>query len=650
MTRCIHCTRCVRFGEEVAGIREMGAAGRGEHTKIGTFVEKNINSEVSGNIIDLCPVGALTSKPFRYKARAWELKQFNSISSHDSLGSNMLVHTYNNKAVRVVPRENDDINETWLSDRDRFSYEGIYKERLELPSIKSNGVWKDVSWEEAILFASDKIKNTASGKNSSSICGVISPNSTTEECFLFQKLIRSLGSNNVDHRTKQIDFSSQETYPVYPNLGCSLQDIKTFESMFIIGSDIHKELPLLAIRIRKLSLKNGKIFLLNPTKFDINFKAEKDVIPKNGNIILYLASILKSCIEIKKAKVSSELKNVLSQIKVSTQQKSLAKRICSTKTHILIGIVSQLRHDSSQIIGLSGLISKISSSSMGIINFSSNSSGAWMSGCVPHRLCNGESLPKSELGLNFNEMINNKNKIWLIQNVELQDCSNSSKFKKNLGDSCVINLTSFDSKEARSFSDVMLPISTNYETEGSFINCLGVSQSFKSSIPLVGKSKKGWKVLKTIGNYIKLEGFRYNNIKELQENISELITNKDLSDSKFKLDEFIPNKLESEKTGKNINTSILDNIYHSDNIVRRAPSLQKTLDAKNKDYLFVNKELANKYKIKDRLKLKNEVAEFIIPVIVNEKIEKNSIVAYLGTKTASVLEDLGNNFMVEGVW
>jgi NADH-quinone oxidoreductase subunit G len=183
MTRCIHCTRCVRFGEEVAGIREMGAAGRGEHTQIGTFVEKNINSEVSGNIIDLCPVGALTSKPFRYKARAWELKQFNSISSHDSLGSNILVHTYNNKAVRVVPRENDDINETWLSDRDRFSYEGIYKERLESPSIKVEGKWKDVPWEEAILFAADQLSKFNSKENSSKLCGLISPNSTTEECL-----------------------------------------------------------------------------------------------------------------------------------------------------------------------------------------------------------------------------------------------------------------------------------------------------------------------------------------------------------------------------------------------------------------------------------------------------------------------------------
>jgi NADH-quinone oxidoreductase subunit G len=256
MTRCIHCTRCVRFGEEVAGIREMGAAGRGENTRIGTFIEKNIESEVSGNIIDLCPVGALTSKPFRYKARAWELKQFSSISSHDSLGTNILVHTYNEKVVRVVPKENSEVNDTWLSDKDRFSYEGIYVDRLKKPAIKVEGEWRDVSWEKAVLFAVEKVHAHVKKFDNKSICGVISPNSTTEECFLFQKLCRSLGSNNIDHRVHQIDFSNQNNYPVYPNIGCSMQNIEKLESLLLVGSDIHKELLEISRIIRKLSLKS----------------------------------------------------------------------------------------------------------------------------------------------------------------------------------------------------------------------------------------------------------------------------------------------------------------------------------------------------------------------------------------------------------
>jgi NADH-quinone oxidoreductase subunit G len=269
----------------------------------------------------------------------------------------------------------------------------------------------------------------------------------------------------------------------------------------LVGSDIHKELPVLALRLRSFSLKNGNIFIINPLLCNVNFDVQKNIVPKNGNILLYLSAILKSCIETNNYNAPVEIKNMLSNIKVSTQHKSLAKKLCTTKTHILIGIMSQLRKDASKIISICNLISIISKSSIGIINSESNSVGAWLLGCIPHRKYNGYNLPKEECGNNFTKMLKKKNNLWLLHNIELEDCANQNQFKNNLKNSNVINITSFDSPSAREFSDVMLPISTNYEIQGSFFNCEGKLQSFKSSVLQLKKAKHG---LESVTNFSKL--------------------------------------------------------------------------------------------------------------------------------------------------
>jgi len=647
MTRCIHCTRCVRFGEEVAGIREMGATGRGEETKIGTYIEKNIDSEVSGNVIDLCPVGALTSKPFRYKARAWELKQFESVSSHDILGSNILVHTYNNKVVRIVPKENSSINENWLSDRDRFAYEGIYNNRLLYPSIKINGEWHDVSWNEAIKFAVEKIKKNIENHSSDSICSLISGNSTNEELFLFQNIIRNLGSNNIDHRTKQVSFDNQDSFPKYPNIGCKIKDLEKFESILLVGSDIHKEIPVLALRLRSISLKNGNVYVVNPLLRSFNFNVKKNIVPKNGNITLYLSALLKSCIEINNYDVPSEISKILLDVKVSNQHKSLAKTLCSTKTHILIGMISQLRKDFSKIVSICNLISVISKSSIGIINNEANSAGAWLLGCIPHRKYNGYALPKKECGVNLENMIKKKNNLWLLYNVELEDCAYQYQLNKNLKNANVINVTSFDSKISREFSDVMLPISTNYETQGSFLNCEGTLQSFKSSVLQIKKAKHGWKVLRTLANYLKIVDCKYNKIEDITQEIQNFTSNKE-EENTFKM--HFHHNLKHEINSK-ITVHIINNIYNTDNIVRRASSLQKTNDAKQKNYLFISEDYAKKNNIQDLdiVQLENKKGVFQIPVMVETQIEKNSFMAYFGTKIASYVEASEDDIILKGI-
>jgi len=252
MTRCIHCTRCIRFGEEIAGLREMGATGRGERMEIGTYIEKTVSSELSGNIIDVCPVGALTSKPFRFSARAWEMVQRESIAPHDSVGSNIELHIKGDRVMRVVPAENEAINEVWISDRDRFSYEGMYSEdRLQTPMIKQNGVWQEADWETALEFVRDNLDKPLLNHGGSQLGGLASPASTLEELYLFQKLLRALGTNNIDSRLRQNDFNQQETDPAFPYLGQSIAALDDLDAVLVIGSNVRKEQPMINHRLRK---------------------------------------------------------------------------------------------------------------------------------------------------------------------------------------------------------------------------------------------------------------------------------------------------------------------------------------------------------------------------------------------------------------
>ncbi|OAD20230.1 NADH-quinone oxidoreductase, chain G [Candidatus Thiomargarita nelsonii] len=251
MTRCIHCTRCVRFSQEISGIQEMGAPGRGEHTKIGTYIEKNISSELSGNMIDLCPVGALTSKPFRFSARAWEIQQADTIAPHDAVGSNIHLHIRRNQIRRVAPKENEAVNEVWISDRDRFSYQALTAEdRLTSPMIKKEGTWQKTDWEQALAFAAQGLKKVKDADGSSSIGALASPTATVEELYLLQKLMRGIGSQNIDHRLRQVDFSDQDAAPLFPYLGQAIADLEQSDAAFVIGSHLRKEQPLLNHRLR----------------------------------------------------------------------------------------------------------------------------------------------------------------------------------------------------------------------------------------------------------------------------------------------------------------------------------------------------------------------------------------------------------------
>jgi NADH-quinone oxidoreductase subunit G len=295
MTRCIHCTRCVRFGAEVAGIRELGATGRGEHMEIGTYIEHSVDSELSGNVIDLCPVGALTSKPFRFSARAWEMLQRDTIAAHDCIGSNLHVHVRRNRIMRVVPRENEAVNETWISDRDRFSYQGLYgDDRLAAPLIKGSGGWQQTDWPTALSAAAAGLRRVLAERGAQQLGALASPSATLEELYLLQRLVRGLGSHNIDHRLRQGDFRDQDVAPLFPWLGQSIAALETLDAALVVGSHTRKEQPLANHRLRKAALRGSALMFVNPVAFEFNYPVAEAVVATPAGMLQALAAIAKA--------------------------------------------------------------------------------------------------------------------------------------------------------------------------------------------------------------------------------------------------------------------------------------------------------------------------------------------------------------------
>src|SRR3569832_1414792 len=298
MTRCIHCTRCVRFGEEIAGIKELGAVGRGEHMEIGTYVQKAVTSELSGNVIDLCPVGALTSKPFRYTARPWELISVASVAPHDCVGSNIYLHQRGNRVMRALPQENAAVNETWISDRDRFSYEGLNcADRLTAPLIKRDGEWEEVDWETALHTAVARIKGVMTAGGAKPLGMLVSPRATLEEMYLAQKWLRGLGGANIDHRLRQCDFTDQTAAPIVPSLVCTLDELETVDGLLIVGAIVRKDQPIIGHRIRKASLRGARVAVISRVDFELRFRVAERIIASPAEMERALAGVVKALLE-----------------------------------------------------------------------------------------------------------------------------------------------------------------------------------------------------------------------------------------------------------------------------------------------------------------------------------------------------------------
>ncbi|MEJ2693560.1 MAG: NADH-quinone oxidoreductase subunit NuoG [Candidatus Thiodiazotropha sp.] len=568
MTRCIHCTRCVRFGQEIAGIREMGATGRGEHTLIGTYIEKSVDSELSGNVIDLCPVGALTSKPFRFSARAWELVQVEGIAPHDSFGSNINLHLRGNKVMRVHPRDNESINESWISDRDRYSYEGLYAaDRLTAPLVNKDGEWQEASWEIALEMAAVGLKETGGGEQFGAL---VSPAATLEELYLAQKLVRGLGSQNIDSRLRQGDFRLDEGNPGVSWLGMAIAEVETLNAALIIGGNLRKEQPLLAHRLRKAALGGADLHYLNPQRLELSYAAKQTVVSPAA-MLDTLAAVAKA------AGVKGQ--GVVAELIKSAKADAAAKDSAATLKQadaaaVMLGSLAQSHPDYALIAALASALAESTGARLAVVPAAANSLGAQLAGAVPCLQAGGKALDKP--GLDAFQMLKTPRKGYLLMGVEpgLDFWDGALSTSALQSADIVVAVTAYRSPELEACADILLPMGLFAETAGTYVNAEGVWQTSRGAVPPLGEARPGWKVLRVLGNLLDLQGFDYTDAAQITEELQG-ICNAELPPNRFNLTGSPSRQLAAEALVRGGDTPL----YATDPLVRRAEALQQTSDA-----------------------------------------------------------------------
>ena len=558
MSRCIHCTRCVRFGQEVAGVMELGMSHRGEHAEIETFIGQTIDSELSGNMIDICPVGALTSKPFRYSARTWELSRRKSVSPHDSTGANLIVQVKNNKVMRVVPLENEDVNECWIADRDRYSYEALNSdERLTAPMLKQGGEWKTVDWQTALEYVANGLKQIKTSHGAKSIGALVSPHSTLEELHLAGALVRGLGSENIDYRLRNSEF---EVADKARYLGTSIASLSHLESVLVVGSNLRKDHPLFAQRIRQAAKFGCQVSALNAETYDWAMPVANGLTVPTCNWVQALADIAVAVATEKGvAAPAAGASNAVSQ--------AIAHSLLSgERKAILLGNSAAHHAKASSLLALANWIAAHTGASVGYLTEAANTVGAQVAGALP-----------GYDGLNAGQMLTGELKAVLLLNTEpVFDSAAGEQAALNLGKAdMVVTLSPFKTNMA--FSDVLLPIAPFTETAGTFVNAEGRVQSFHAVVRPAGEARPAWKVIRVLANLLGLPGFDFESAQDVLAAMHH---------DKGGVPEFVPaERLGNGSTGA-IDLSpaatepVVAAIYQLDGTVRRATSLQMTADAR----------------------------------------------------------------------
>lgn len=582
MSRCINCTRCVRFGIEIGGAMELGQAFRGEHAEIMAFVSDTVDSELSGNMIDLCPVGALTSKPFRYSARTWELSRRKSISPHDSLGSNLAVQVKNNRVMRVLPIENEEINECWLSDKDRFSYEGLNSaERLTKPMIKQGGKWLEVEWQVALEYVANGLRQITHESGAENIGVLATPHSTLEELYLLQKLARGLGSHNVDFRLRQSDFSADSKQTGAPWLGMAVADISLVDRFLLVGSFLRKDHPLLASRVRQATKKGAQINLIHATDDDLLMPiVNKEIVPPT-EMTMVLAQVLKALSTIKQATLDTSVQQIVQSVTPSAIAQAMADSLASgERVAILLGNFAQQHPQASQLQLLAQHIATLCGAKFGFFGEAANSVGGYLAQAVP--------FAGVEHGMNASTMLTAQRKAYILLNVEVElDMQDPQQALAAMGAADMVVALSAYKHHATEYADVLLPITPFTETSGTFISSEGRVQSFKGTVQPLGDARPAWKVLRVLGNMLNILGFDYNNSEAVRD---EVLGGTDVS---AKLGNALHGVSAQTATWNITGLQRVSDvpIYATDAIVRRAASLQKTRDAATPRALIHSVEL-----------------------------------------------------------
>lgn len=559
MSRCIHCTRCVRFGQEIAGIMELGMQHRGEHSEITTFVGKTVDSELSGNMIDLCPVGAITSKPYRYSARNWELSRRKSVSPHDSTGANLIVQVKNHRVMRVLPLENEAVNECWIADRDRFSYEALNSEsRLTQPMIKQGGQWQPVDWNTALGYVADGLKRVKAEFGAEGIGALGSVHSTVEELHLLAKLVRGLGSDNIDHRLRHADFTVGEGAQW---LGMPIASLHTLDRVFVVGSFLRKDHPLFAQRIRQAARHGARVMSLHAVHDDWAMPVSSRLTAAPSDWLQALADVAAHV-----GAATGAAAPGAGRTEGTADAQAVAQSLLSgERKAILLGNAAVQHPQASALLSLAHWIGEQTGAAVGVLTDGANRVGAQLVGAQP-----------AQGGLNAGQMLSRPMKALLLLNVEPSlDAADAAAARAALeGSGLVVALTAFKDAAVEN-ADVLLPIAPFSETGGSFVNAEGRLQSFHGVVRGLGDSRPAWKVLRVLGNLLGLAGFGHESVEEVRaEALGDVAT--------------LPQKLSNRVDGNASRPFVVQGlqrvadvpVYAADALVRRAESLQATTDAR----------------------------------------------------------------------
>lgn len=566
MTRCIHCTRCVRFLEEIAGTTELGGIGRGEHTEISTFVERNINSELSGNIIDLCPVGALTNKPFRFSARAWEMRAKPAIASHDNVGSNLFYHARGKQIMRSVPKDNERVNECWLSDRDRYSHFGLSsKQLLGVPKIKVDGGWQEASWDEALSKAAELLK-TSIGDDPTQLGVLVSPRATSQEHFLLAQLTRGLGSENIDHRLRVSDFSHPLTGQARMDMASA--DWTSADAIFLVGSNIRHEQPILGHRVRSAwRQQHAKVMDLNPVAYDFHFDLTHRLIHAPQRMVQALAGVAQQAGQVMGQAVPEWIERLgpgtASTIEAADVTGIVAALNQAQRGLIVLGDVALNHPQAGTLRALVDWLSQTLNVSLCVLGGPANAAGAWRMGSVP-----------SHRGLNAYQMLSQPRQAYVLFNFEPSlDTADSHLARQAMaGAQTVVALTSFESEDLLAVADVLLPVAEISQTDGSYVNLDGIEQHFDAAVLPLDQARPGWKVLRRLGDVLGLEGFDFIDRTAIDDAMAKL------GSAQVESPSFTPSSNEAAVDGL---VRIGDvPIYHTDSLVRRSSPLQDSDHAK----------------------------------------------------------------------
>ena len=558
MTRCIHCTRCVRFGQEIAGVMELGMINRGEHSEIKTFLNRSVESELSGNMIDICPVGALTSKPFRYQARTWELARRRSVSPHDSLGSNIVVQVKSDEVKRVVPFENEDINECWISDRDRFSYEGLSVDRLASPMIKGDdGVWREASWADALQAAAQGLMAVRDKEGAQRIGAITTEMATLEEMNLLARLARGLGSENVDVRTRMVDSEFDASLTGAPWLGMSVSELSSLDRALVIGSFMRADHPLMTQRLRQAAKRGAQVS-------SIDLAADDPLLPVHARLTVRPSQLADALAEVAVAVAalsSVQVPDEFAGIKVGEQAQKIAQSLVSGENKaILLGNAAAHAQDASRIAANAQWIAAQVGAKFGFLTAGANTVGAYLANAVPGRD-----------GKTAHEMLSESLSAYVTLNLEpaLDSSLGVAAVKTLQGARFVVALTTYQSA-AQDWAHVMLPVGPFTETSGTYVNAAGRPQSFKGTVAGFAQSRPAWKVLRVIGNLLKLQDFEDESSEAVRDSVLAAGAISKLSNTvKAMLGRSLPGSAGGLERIADLP------IYRSDAIVRRSQPLQE---------------------------------------------------------------------------